>query len=244
MRDDDSFTKRDLLRIEALSQLAEALAPADSDTEMVVGSVALAAHLSPGSYRVPNDIDIVTRRSTEQLLEVIDGISGVRVLSAVTHVPLFSGLSGVHELVLAIGPSGRRPYDRFACQLSGDWSTGSHGTTVTYRGSAVRVETIEWVVAHKVHALLKSRDTSRVSSRIRDLFDLVLTYSHSRLPAVEDIRDICTSFPEPMTTRAPRVADEWRVQWRIMWRDAGVDVDLDRAWVWLWDYWNGDLHDV
>ncbi|MFF3709480.1 nucleotidyl transferase AbiEii/AbiGii toxin family protein [Streptomyces phaeochromogenes] len=244
MQDSDSFTKRDLLRIKALSQLAEALAPADGDTEMVAGSVALAAHLSPGSYRVPNDIDIVTRRSAEQLFEVINGLAGVRVLSAVTHVPLFSGLSGVHELVLAIGPSGGRPYDRLACQLSEGWPTGSRGTSVTYRGSAVRVETIEWVVAHKVHALLKLRETSRVSSRIRDLFDLVLTSSHSRLPAAEAIRDICTSFPEPMTTSQPPVADEWRVQWRIMWRDAGMDVDLDRAWTWLWDYWNGDLHDA
>ncbi|MFG2464508.1 nucleotidyl transferase AbiEii/AbiGii toxin family protein [Streptomyces canus] len=244
MQDSDSFTERDLLRIKALSRLAEALAPADNDTEMVVGSVALAAHLSPGSYRVPNDIDIVTRRSADRLFEVINGIAGVRVLSEVTHVPLFTGPSGVHELVLAIGPSDGRPYDRLACQLSENWPTCSQGTTVTYRGSAVRVEAIEWVVAHKVHALLKSRDTPRVSSRIRDLFDLVLTSSHSRLPTAEDIRDICMSFPEPMTTRPSRVADEWRVQWRIMWRDTGTDVDLDRAWTWLWDYWNGDLHDV
>lgn len=219
---------RDQIRFKTVHELANILCNVKSPLGTVIGSTALSLH-ALGRTRTPADFDMTTqaemgticdRLREAQFIEIEGGFRGIKFHDNIQRGAEFRVTRRVDGLV----------QDRVTVQLARVWQGGDREVVRSpAREENLYVEPLSWIVTNKLHALFKKRNSSLVSSRTRDLFDLALV----GMPRLEEMSALTQhnlgrlatewSFPETPPS-------EWRGTWAKLGQELSVDLDLDRSW--------------
>jgi len=227
---------RDRIRLDTVIGLAEMFCSGQVPDAKVVGSVALAIHLSPGRFRVPNDIDIVwsaaTAVSEDEIPWRIDASADWQLVAPSLPTLLRSGPSATRQYRMERWGDGL--IDRITLQDCRLWpDAGAHEMVhcqFNGRVLALAVEPLAWCIVHKLDSLFKPRKPGWVSSRCRDLFDIALLDAERIDPLLPEISSNIRMLPHELDlTREPPA--EWAVVWANLGEVSGfTDLDLGAAW--------------
>lgn len=221
---------REHLRWDALEVVAAFAGRTWGNSVVITGSFALALY-AQSPARLPNDIDLAVTNRT-RLLEVARSLQRLSIRATnIRNVRTFNGaIDSNEQLIHVAGSEEGVASDLLPCQvvLNGHLDCPTESFTVLTEQVAVHQRQV--LLADKLHALWKTRASRRVSSRVRDLYDLQLAVADpSAQGALYEAQSIAAQMERP---RRPLgcYPVEWVPAWRLLNNQSGFELDIDEAW--------------